>query len=193
MEPKTHHAIHRLTIAVLCLPFAGLAIASALGRLGANPVEQMTHVTGEWALRCLILCLAVTPLRRQFGWSFLAPYRRSLGLLAYAYAVAHFSVYLAFDLAFDLGFLFEDVAERPYITVGFLALLGLTPLAVTSTRAWQRRLGRRWTKLHRLVYPVVALVLLHFAWLVKADLLGPAVHAAVVALLLAARWLPRRS
>ncbi len=191
MEPKTHRAIHRATIAVLCLPLVGLAVASATGGLGANPVERMTHVTGEWALRCLILGLAVTPLRRHFGWSFLAPYRRSFGLLAYTYAVAHFSVYLAFDLSFDFGFLVEDVRERPYITVGFVAFCALTPLAITSTRTWQRRLGRRWVALHRLVYVAIGLALVHYAWLVKADLAAPLVHALVAIALLAARWLPR--
>jgi len=189
----TQRTIHRIAVGILCLPLVGLAVAAVLGRLGATPVEEMTHVTGEWALRCLILCLAVTPLRRHFGLAWLAPYRRSLGLLSYTYATTHFSVYLAFDLAFDFGFLLEDIAERPYITVGFLALLGMTPLALTSTRAWQRHLGRRWRTLHRLTYVVAALALLHFAWQVKADLLEPAVHAAIVAALLAARWLPRRS
>lgn len=192
MEARTRRIVHGSVIAVLLLPLAAVVVGAALGRLGANPVEQLTHTTGEWALRCLLLCLAVTPARRFFAGNVLLPYRRSFGLLAYSYAVTHFSVYLVFDLGLDFSFLLEDVAERPYITVGFSALLGMTPLALTSTRAWQARLKRRWVTLHRIVYGVAILAIVHFWWLVKADHLGPALHAAVLALLLGARFLPRR-
>ncbi len=193
MQRRHERLLHFAVVGVLLVPLVGAAAGGLLDRLGANPVEQLTHVTGEWALRCLLLTLAVTPAKRLLGWPGLLRYRRSFGLLAYTYAVAHFSVYLVFDLGFDLGFLLEDVAERPYITVGFAAFLGMTPLAVTSTRSWQRRLGRRWQSLHRLSYVVGVLAIVHFWWLVKADELGPAVHAAALGLLLLARRLPARS
>lgn len=183
--------MHGSVIALLLLPLAAGVAGTALDRLGANPVEEFTHLTGEWALRCLLLSLAVTPVRR-FSGAAIQPYRRSFGLLAYAYGVVHFSVYLVFDLAFDFSLLFEDVAERPYITVGFAALVGLTPLVVTSSRAWQARLGRRWVALHRLVYLVAILAIVHFWWFVKADHLGPALHAGLLAVLLGVRLLPRQ-
>lgn len=184
--------LHRAVIAVLLLPLAGLAWGALQDGLGANPVEVMTHETGEWALRCLLLCLAVTPARRWLGWSSLAPYRRSFGLLAATYAVCHFLVFLVFDLALDLTFLTEEILERPYISLGFAALLCLLPLAITSTRGWQRRLGRRWIRLHRLAYLAGGLAVLHFLWLAKADLAAPLAHAAVLGLLLGLRRLPQR-
>jgi sulfoxide reductase heme-binding subunit YedZ len=178
---------HIALIVLGLLPLAGLAVGAARGALGANPVETITHVTGEWALRLLLLTLAITPLRRWAGWAFLAPWRRSLGLLAFGYASLHFATFLALDLGFDLSALGEEVLERPYVTLGFCSLLMLVPLAVTSTRAWQRRLGRRWMSLHRLVYAAAALAVLHFVWLVKADLLEPLVYAAILLGLLALR------
>lgn len=184
--------LHRAVVAALLLPLAGLAWGALRGGLGANPVEVMTHTTGEWALRCLLLCLAVTPARRWLGWSWLAPYRRSFGLLAAIHAFCHFLVFLVFDLALDLAFLTEEILERPYISLGFAALLCLTPLAITSTRGWQRRLGRRWIRLHRLAYPAAGLAVLHFLWLAKADLAAPLVHAAVLGLLFGMRRLPQR-
>ena len=165
----------------------GLLVVEALREgLGANPVEAITHATGIWALRFLVASLAVTPLRRM-GLTMLAPARRVLGLGAFAWAAAHFTTYLTLDLGFDFGFLGEDVVERPYITVGFTAFALLGVLAVTSTRGWQKRLGRRWTLLHRAVYPAAILSALHFVWLVKADLREPALYAALVALLLGVR------
>lgn len=187
MEARTRRLVHRVVIGVGLLPFIALAVGGLLGRLGANPVEQITHVTGEWALRWLLVSLAITPLRRWFGWGALAPYRRSFGLLAFSYATAHVATYFTLDLALDFGFLVEDVIERPYITVGFAAFSLMVPLALTSTRAMQRRLGRRWRTLHRLAYVVAILAVIHFLWLVKADLGPPAVHAAILALLLALR------
>ncbi len=154
--------------------------------LGANPVEEMTHFTGIWALRMLVACLSVTPLRR-LGLVLLAPARRILGLAACGWATVHISIYLALDLGFDFGFVLEDIVERPYITVGFSAWLVLMTLALTSTRGWQRRLGRRWVRLHRAVYPAAILAALHFIWLVKADLREPAFYAGMVAVLLGAR------
>jgi len=177
-------------------PLAGLIVRAAGGGL-ADPVEDITHLTGEWALRLLLACLAVTPLRRLFGWRGLAPFRRTLGLLAFGYALLHFATYVALDLGFDFATLAEDVGERLYITAGFAAFLLLLPLAITSTRGWQRRLGRRWLKLHRVVYAAGALAVLHFIWLVKADLREPLIYAALLAALLGARahhaWRSRRA
>jgi len=184
--------LHWAVIAVLLLPLLGLTIGALTDGLGANPVETLTHETGEWALRYLLLCLAVTPARRLLGWSALARYRRSLGLLAFGYAVCHFLVFLVFDLGLDLTFLAEEITERPYVTVGFAALMSMLPLAVTSTRGWQRRLGRRWVRLHRLVYASAALAVLHLLWLTKADLAVPLAYAAVLGLLLGLRRFPLR-
>ena len=186
-SPRARRIAHLTLLALGLLPLALLALGAARGALGANPVETITHTTGAWALRLLLATLAITPLRRYAGWSFIAPWRRSLGLLAFGYATLHFATFLALDLGFDLSVLGEEVAERPYVTLGFTALLLLTPLAVTSTRGWQRRLGRRWLTLHRLVYAAAVLAVLHFVWLVKADLVEPLVYAAVLAVLLAAR------
>jgi sulfoxide reductase heme-binding subunit YedZ len=174
-------------IALALVPLCGLVLGALRGTLGANPVETITHVTGEWALRLLLATLAITPLRRAAGWSFIAPWRRSLGLLTFLYATLHFATFLALDLGFEFSSLLEEVAERPYVTLGFSALLLLTPLALTSTRAWQRRLGRRWLTLHRLVYVAAGLAVLHFIWLVKADLAEPLAYAVVLAVLLGAR------
>ncbi|MCG8591541.1 MAG: sulfoxide reductase heme-binding subunit YedZ [Proteobacteria bacterium] len=176
-------------VGLACVPALALAVRALRGSLGANPVETLTHETGEWTLRFLLACLAVTPLRRSLRWPGLAPYRRTFGLLAFAYACLHFSTWLMLDLAFDLTQVLEDVVERPYITAGFGGFLLLCPLALTSTRGWQRRLGRRWLALHRLAYAAGVLGVLHFLWLVKADLREPLVYASVLAGLLLARAL----
>jgi sulfoxide reductase heme-binding subunit YedZ len=189
---RARRTAHLVLIALALAPLAALALAAARGALGANPVETITHATGQWALRLLLATLAVTPLRRLAGWSFVAPWRRSLGLLAFFYASLHFATFLVLDLGLDLSALGEEVAERPYVTLGFTALVLLAPLALTSTRGWQRRLGRRWLVLHRLVYAAAALAVLHFVWLVKADLLEPLAYAAVLAALLCLRRVPQR-
>ncbi len=175
------------------LPAAGLAWAALTDGLGANPIETLTHVTGEWALRLLLASLAITPLRRTFGWAALAPCRRTLGLLAFAYAAVHLSVYVGLDHFFAGLSIVEDVLERPYVTAGATAFLCLLPLAVTSTRGWQRRLGARWVRLHRLVYVAAGAAVVHHLWLVKADLRAPLLEAAVLAVLLGARFLRRRA
>jgi sulfoxide reductase heme-binding subunit YedZ len=155
---------------------------------GANPVETLTHHTGLWGLRLLLLTLAVTPLRRLTGWNWLLRFRRMLGLFAFFYVCLHLGVYLVFDHFFDWQGIGADILKRPYITVGFLAFLLLIPLAVTSTNSMIRRLGgRRWQRLHRLVYVIGVLAVLHFAWLVKADLLQPAIYGLILAVLLGYR------
>ena len=195
MNPaRRNRALQGFAIAVGVLPAAAL-IASALTRdLGANPVERVTHVTGDWTLRFLLASLAVTPLRRLFGWSWLAPLRRTLGLTAFGYACGHFLTYLVLDHFFDWHSIVEDVVERRYVTAGFSGFLCLVPLAATSTRAMVRRLGRRWARLHRIAYLAAALGVIHFLWLVKADLREPLVYAVVLLLLLGLRlwfWLGR--
>ena len=191
MDARTRQWIHRGVLAIGLAPAAALGVAAATSGLGANPAEAITHTTGEFALRWLIVSLAITPLRRLFGWNALAPYRKTFGLLAFAYACAHVLNYFVLDLSLDFGFLWEDIVERPYITVGALAFLAMLPLALTSTRGMQRRLGRRWIALHRLSYVAAILAIVHFAWLVKADLGSPIVHGAVLAVLLGARFFRR--
>jgi sulfoxide reductase heme-binding subunit YedZ len=186
-------SVHAALTAAGLLPAALLAWRAATDGLGANPIEEVTHETGETALRLLLASLAITPLRRAFGWSALAPYRRTLGLLAFAYACMHVATWVALDLFFDWAAILEDVAERPYVTAGFAAFCALVPLALTSTRSWMRRLGRRWVALHRLVYVAAGLAVVHFVWLVKADLREPLSYAALLALLLGVRLLDRRA
>ena len=176
------------TLFVVCLlPFVLLILQSLDGSIGPNPVQAITHATGDWALRMLLITLAVTPLRRVTGWAWLIRLRRMLGLFAFFYAALHFCTYLWLDQFFDWAAIVEDIAKRPYITVGFAALVLMTPLAVTSTKGWLRRLGPRWKRLHQLVYPIAILGVLHYLWLVKADLLEPGIYAAILAALLLAR------
>ena len=157
------------------------------GGLGVNPIEDITHRTGDWALRFLLVTLAVTPLRRLAGWHGLIRFRRMVGLFAFFYAVLHFSTYLVFDHFFDLLLIIDDVAERKYVTAGFVGFVLMIPLAVTSTQGWIRRLGRRWTALHRLVYASAVAGVVHFLWLVKIDIGEPLIYAVILALLLGAR------
>jgi sulfoxide reductase heme-binding subunit YedZ len=169
------------------VPAASLALATLRGTLGANPVETLEHETGMWTLRFLLATLAVTPVRRAFGWAWLAKYRRTLGLFAFGYCSLHLSIYAGVDLWGAWDTLVEDVLERPYITVGVTGFLLLVPLAITSTRAWMRRLGRRWVVLHRLVYAAAVAGCLHFLWLVKADTREPLVYSGILVVLLGAR------
>jgi len=188
MQRRTSHNFHRLGKPILLI--LGLLPLAALFwlDLGANPVETLTHHTGVWGLRFLLLTLTITPLRRLSGWNWLLRYRRMLGLFAFFYALLHFAIYLVFDQFFDPTAIARDVLKRPYITVGFLAFVLLLPLAATSTNAMIRRLGaRRWQRLHRLVYAIGLLVILHYLWLVKADLSRPLAYAAVLVLLLGYR------
>ncbi len=180
-------------IAAGVLPAAALAARAAAGELGANPIEELTHETGEWALRGLLLTLAVTPARRLLGWSWLAPLRRTFGLLAFGYACLHFATWLVLDHFFDWALIVEDVLERRYVTVGFASFALLVPLAATSTKAMMRRLGRRWNALHRLAYAAAAGGVVHFLWLVKADSREPLVYGAILAVLLGYRAWVRRA
>ena len=168
------------------VPLALIVAAGFTGGLGAEPIEEVTHRTGFATLLMLMLTLAISPVRRWTGWNWLASARRTLGLCAFLYVCLHLVIYLV-DQGFSVGFIVEDVVEHPYVTAGFTAYLLLVPLALTSTQGMIRRLGRRWQKLHRLVYAAAALAVLHFLWLVKKDLTEPLVYAAVLALLLAFR------
>lgn len=177
----------------LCLlPFCALVWAAFSDGLGANPVEKLTHETGQWTLRLLLVTLAVTPLRQWSRQASLTRFRRMLGLYAFFYAVCHFTIWLVFDHALQLGDMFEDIVKRPYITLGFGALVAMIPLAATSNRAMILRLGRRWKTLHQLVYLVVLLGVLHFIWLVRADYLEPGIYAMIAVILLLHRVGPIR-
>ncbi len=152
--------------------------------LGAEPIVAIEHELGTWTLRILLLTLAITPLRQLTGQASLLRFRRMIGLYAFAYASLHFATWLALDLAGDLSQVFVEIAKRPFITVGFLGWLLLVPLAVTSTKGWMRRLGRNWGRLHKLIYAIGALAVLHFWWIVKSDYREPLLYAVILALLL---------
>ncbi|MDQ1093022.1 sulfoxide reductase heme-binding subunit YedZ [Xanthomonas sacchari] len=152
--------------------------------LGADPVAEVEHRTGLWALRLLLLTLAITPLRQLTGQPVLLRFRRMLGLYAFFYASVHLAAYLGLDLRGYWTQIFEEIVKRPYITVGFLAWLLLVPLAVTSTQGWMRRLKRNWGKLHKAIYAIGVLAVLHFWWLVKSDIREPLLYAAILAVLL---------
>jgi sulfoxide reductase heme-binding subunit YedZ len=180
--------ILRLALPIVSfLPLLGLVVGFFRDELGADPIEKITHETGEWGLRFLLLTLCVTPLRRFSGWNWLAPHRRTLGLICFSYACLHFATYLVFDLGFDFAFLGEDILERPYITVGFATFLVLAVLASTSNKRAIRRLKKRWVTLHRLVYLAGVGAVVHFLWLVKADLREPLIYASILTALLATR------
>ncbi len=177
----------RLVFLASLLPLVWISWLAWQGALGANPVEALSHRTGDWSLRFLLLTLAVTPARRWTGWNRLQQFRRMLGLFAFFYVSLHFAVYLIFDQFFDWTAIVADVAKRPYITIGFAAFLLLIPLAITSTHGMMRRLGRNWQRVHRLVYLIAILGVLHYAWLVKADLTEPLLYGGVLAALLGYR------
>ena len=163
-------------------------------RLGPNPAETIQLETGIWALRLLIVTLLVTPVRRLTGWNEAIQYRRMLGLLAFFYATLHVTSYLAFDVLFAWNLVVEDVAKRPFITAGMVAFASMVPLAVTSTRGWIRRLGRRWQLLHRLVYVSAIGAAVHYLWKGKVVYGTPVIYAGLVAVLLAIRmgWVLRK-
>lgn len=190
----------KLGVWIACLAPAILLVARAFGvagsSLGANPVEELLNVFGKTGLNLLLITLAITPVRRlMMSATWLVQLRRLLGLFAFFYVALHFLTYTVLDLGLAWSTLAVDIAERPYITVGFTALVLLVPLAVTSTRGWQRRLGRRWQKLHRLIYPIAILGVVHYWWQVKLDVADPFFYAVMLSILLGARvkhWLDGR-
>jgi len=178
----------------LCLaPLAWLVYGAVFGGLSPNPIDDITDETGQWALRLLLVSLAVTPVRRLTGWSGIIQWRRLLGLFAFFYVCLHLATYVVLDQFFDPRAIFADIAKRRYITVGVAGFLLLLPLAVTSTTSWIRRLGRRWQHLHRIVYVAAACGVVHLLWIVKGDdLREPALYGGVLAGLMAVRayyWL----
>ena len=155
--------------------------------LTANPIEFITHFTGDWSLIFLLATLSVTPLRKILGWNDLIKFRRMLGLFAFFYALLHFSTFMVLDHFFDFPAIVKDIIKRPYVTAGFTGFVLMIPLAITSTAAMIRRLGKRWQQLHRLVYVAAIAGVVHFYWLVKADIRRPVQYGAVLALLLGCR------
>ncbi len=176
------------------VPAAWLVWAAFSSNLGVNPAETIQLQTGRWTLRLLLTTLAVTPIRRVTGWNGVVQYRRMLGLFAFFYATLHFASYIVLDqyLAFDA--MMADVIKRPFITVGFAAFVSMLPLALTSTKGWIRRLGRRWQTLHRLVYVAGICAVIHFIWKVKVVIGDPVLYASILAVLLGFRvvWTLRK-
>lgn len=191
--PARHRRIAvKAVLWVVCLaPALSLGIAALMDGLGANPIEEITHRTGWWALFLLTVTLSITPLRRVAGKPGWIRYRRLVGLFAFFYATLHFLTYLVLDQFFGWSYIIEDIAERPFITLGFATWLLLVALAVTSTTGWIRRLRKNWQRLHRLVYVAALGGGVHFLWKVKADTREPIVFLAVIiALLLVRVWAP---
>lgn len=185
-----------LLFVLLLVPVAWLTYGLLTANLGANPAETIQLQTGRWALKLLLVTLAISPLRRLTGWNVLIQYRRMLGLFAFFYASLHFTSYIVLDKFFDVDAMLLDIWKRPFITVGFTAFVLLIPLALTSTKGWIRRLGRRWQSLHRLVYVAAVCAVIHFIWKVKVVSGAPVVYASVLAVLLGFRmvwWLKKRA
>ena len=193
-------------VTLLCIPLAVLAydfvreIRQPGAAFGPDPAETIVRYLGEWAIRMLLATLAVSPVARLLGRPRLVRYRRTFGLAAFSYAVAHFAGYLVLLAGLDTGTFLADFVERPYITVGLAALVLLVPLAVTSTRGWQRRLARNWRRLHRLVHAIGVLACVHLLWLSKGDYMDAALYGGLLALLLGERlarytnrWRARRA
>jgi len=177
-----------LVFAVSLGPLAHLLVGAWQGSLGANPIETITRSTGLWTLRFMLITLTVTPVRRLSGWNDAIRLRRMLGLFAFFYGSLHLLTYVWLDQFFDWASIVKDVAKRPFITAGFSAYVLLVPLAITSTAGMIRRLGgRRWRRLHRLAYATAALGVVHYWWLVKADIRPPRNYAIVLAVLLLVR------
>lgn len=188
--------IGKPVVFILCLlPFAYIAgkVWNITGSLGANPVEELQDFFGNWGLRFLLISLSVTPLRTMTGWNWLIRFRRMLGLFAFFYVLLHFLTWLVIDQGFLLQAILEDIVDRPFITIGFAALLILTALAATSTSAMRRRMGKRWQQLHNGVYVAAILGVWHYWWQVKLDASEPAIYASILAVLLGFRvWTRRR-
>lgn len=179
---------------VCLLPVGDLLYRGFTGQLEAEPIKDITAVTGAWGLRFLLITLAVSPVRQISGWHELIKLRRMFGLFAFFYASLHFMTYIVLDQFFAWQHIIEDITERPYIVVGFTALTLMIPLAITSTNGWVKRLGgRRWQMLHKLVYGIAVLGVVHHFMQVKADISGPAIYALVLLVLLTYRWYRHKS
>ncbi|MEJ8675651.1 protein-methionine-sulfoxide reductase heme-binding subunit MsrQ [Chromobacterium amazonense] len=188
-------AIGKALLFIACLLPLARAAWIVLSGEAVNPVEFITRSTGTWTLVWLLATLSMTPLRRLSGQAWPLKCRRMLGLFAFFYASLHFTTYVWLDQFFDWPHILKDIVKRPFITVGFAAIVLMSPLALTSTQGWMRRLKRSWGKLHRLVYPVAILAVTHYWWLVKKDITQPLIYAAALALLLGLRlwWRARKA
>ena len=198
-RPSGPVALSKPFVFITCLgPALMLAWSTYANQLGPDPVAQLEHTSGLWALRFLLITLAVTPLRLLTNWNWLIRYRRMLGLFAFFYATLHFTIYLVIDLGGFWTQIFSEIAKKPFITVGFAAWLLLIPLATTSTKAMMRKLGRNWLRLHRLIYVIGLLGVLHFLWQVKFGekiaVIEPVIYLGIYLLLIAVRvpgWIKR--
>jgi methionine sulfoxide reductase heme-binding subunit len=190
-NPRFWQVARVIIFCLALLPFVFLLQGALLNTLGADPARELALETGRWALRMLLLSLAITPLRELTGLTGLFPLRRMLGLFALFYAVLHFIVYMVFLLALRWSEIGSDILERPYITVGFVALLILAAMGVTSTKAMMRRLGPRWKQLHQLVYVAAMLALLHLLWILRTDLFDAVFYGTILFLLLVYRLVTR--
>ena len=183
----------RCAVFLLCLfPFALIVYAIAADTAGPDPAEFIMHATGEWAARLLLLSLFVSPLREWTGWSVIIRLRRMLGLYAFFYGCVHLATFGHFYIDWTYSLLIEEFTERPYITVGFLAWMLMLPLALTSTRAMQRRLRKNWLRLHRLVYPAAIMVCLHVLWQARSDLGEPLIYMGLFGWMLIWRFFRQR-
>lgn len=192
MRALRHNWLRILTHLAALAPLVVLLWDGYTGNLTVNPIQEITHRTGKYALVLLILSLACTPVNTALDYKPVIALRRPLGLYAFTYATLHFLTFIYLDYGLDLELLWLELSEKRYVLVGFAAFLLLLPLALTSTKGWMRRLGRRWRKLHRLVYLAAPLAIVHYVWLVKSDVREPLAYGAVLALLLAARVPPVR-
>ncbi len=190
-EPYFSKIIKPSIFIMALLPVFYLVWGMFSGVLGANPIETVIRDLGEWALRFLLITLSISPLRRLTGMAQLLRLRRMLGLYVFFYASLHLSIYLWLEQSFDWWEIWLDIVERPFITIGMLSFILLIPLAVTSTRAAIRKLGKNWLRLHQLVYPIAIFVVLHFWWLIKVDTREPLIYALILTLLLSERLIRR--
>ncbi len=186
-EPYFTRVFRPLLFVLLLLPALYYAYGMWQDTLGANPLEAVIRGLGDWALRILLLTLLMSPLRRFINWAQALRLRRMLGLYAYFYVILHLLGYLWFDQFFDWEEIWFDILERPFITIGMVAVVLLTPLAITSTKGMIRRMGKYWKRLHSLVYLISILAVIHFWWMVKLDITEPVIYSGILAILLAER------
>jgi sulfoxide reductase heme-binding subunit YedZ len=190
-EPYFSKVIKPSIFIIALLPVFYLIWGVFSDALGANPIETIIRDLGEWALRFLLITLSISPLRRLTGMAQLLRLRRMLGLYVFFYASLHLSIYLWLEQSFDWWEVWLDIVERPFITIGMLSFILLVPLAVTSTRAAIRKLGKNWLRLHQLIYPIAIFTVLHFWWLVKIDTQEPMIYALILTILLSERLIRR--
>ena len=190
---QVSYLIKPATFFLALVPFAYLVYGAVTDSLGTNPVETMTHETGEWGLRFLLITLAISPVKRLLGLNWLTKLRRMLGLFAFFYACLHFLTYIWLDQFFDFEEILHDIPKRPFITIGFVSFILLIPLAITSTKKMQQRLKMNWKRLHQLIYVIPMLVVVHFIWSLKADYSEPFFYTLVFLVLMTERAYHARS